>query len=110
MPGVTRPIKPTEVASAKKKLVPDYVIEAFNELIAENFVDEESTFGQDRVVARIMSMNRELTRREIFDRGYLDVESLYRNAGWSVVYDKPGYNETYDATFTFKRKRKKRKS
>ncbi len=32
---------------------------------------------------------------------WLNVEELYRAQGWTVTYDKPGYNESYPATFTF---------
>lgn len=46
----------------------------------------------------------DLLRGDVFERGYLDIEETYRKAGWSVVYDKPGYNETYDAFYTFTRK------
>ena len=31
----------------------------------------------------------------------MDIESIYRADGWGVYYDKPGYNETYTATFEF---------
>jgi len=43
-----------------------------------------------------------LNRAEIFDKGWLNVEEVYRAAGWAVEYDKPGFNESYSATFTFK--------
>lgn len=42
----------------------------------------------------------------MLDREHLDVEDVYRAAGWEVTYDKPGYNETYDATFTFRSAKK----
>jgi hypothetical protein len=31
----------------------------------------------------------------------LDIEPIYREAGWIVEYDKPAYCENYDANFTF---------
>jgi hypothetical protein len=46
----------------------------------------------------------------IFEKGLLDVETVYERAGWKVTYDKPAYNETYPATFRFvalQRKEKK---
>jgi hypothetical protein len=43
----------------------------------------------------------DVERGEIFHRGWLDVEDAYRAEGWTVVYDKPGYNESYAASFTF---------
>ena len=41
--------------------------------------------------------------RVLFENHYLDVEELYRQEGWLVTHDKPGYDETYPATFTFER-------
>lgn len=43
-----------------------------------------------------------LSRQEIFDNRLLDVEDVFRSQGWKVEYDKPGYNESYPATFTFR--------
>jgi hypothetical protein len=34
----------------------------------------------------------------------MDFEPFYEKAGWKVVYDKPGYCESYAANFTFTRK------
>ena len=44
-----------------------------------------------------------LKRKEIYDKNWLDVEDVYESAGWKVEYDKPGYNENYEPTFTFSR-------
>lgn len=32
------------------------------------------------------------------------VKLVYEQYGWSVEYDRPGYNETYSTSFTFKPK------
>lgn len=32
---------------------------------------------------------------------WLNFEGAYRRAGWKVEFDKPGYNESYPATFKF---------
>ena len=37
--------------------------------------------------------------------GWLDVEGIYRKAGWDVEYDSPGYCEDYPATFKFRKKK-----
>ena len=37
----------------------------------------------------------------LYEKHYLDVEDAYRKRGWIVDYDKPAYNETYDAFFEF---------
>ena len=100
---MTKPIKPSEVLVLKKSLLPPEVIEVFNELIAENFSDGSSTFTQKEAIRRIrVALN--ISDADIFRLKFLDVEGIYRKEGWKVSYDKPGYNETYDATFTFTEK------
>lgn len=104
---MTRPIKPSELIGAKKKSFPDAVLEGFNELIVEKWDGTSSTFTQDAVIERILSKDGTLTRGSLFAKGLLDVEPVYEAAGWRVEYDKPGYCETYSATFTFKKRRAK---
>lgn len=96
---MTEPIKPSEVTRALVD-VPDFVIESFNELIQEEWNGSASKFTQDEVIEKIVSRGN-ITRYEIFEKGYLNVENFYRGAGWKVFYDKPAYSETYKAIFKF---------
>lgn len=98
----TKPITPKEVVSLKKTLIPDAVIESFNELIAENFLGDYSSFKQKDVVARMVAKG--LKTADIYKNGWLDIEDIFEKAGWKVDYDKPGYNESYDASFSFSKK------
>lgn len=98
-------VKPITPAEARGKYasrpMPDAVFEAFNELLCEkgsNYI----TIKQKDVVA--LMVKKGLKRDEIYDNCWLDIEDHYRGAGWKVEFDKPGYNETYDAYFTFQRK------
>jgi len=43
---------------------------------------------------------------DIDKNNWLDVGKIYENAGWKVEYDRPGFNESYEATFSFTAKRK----
>ncbi len=47
-------------------------------------------------------------RAVVFAKGWLEVEDIYRKAGWKVKYDKPAYSENYPATFKFERSRNRR--
>ena len=98
---MSKPITPDEVASAKRAHIPDAVFDAFNAEIAAAFTAGSATVKQDKVVQRLIDGGME--RREIFDKGYLNVEEVYRDAGWNVTYDKPAYNESYSAFFVFKK-------
>ena len=46
-----------------------------------------------------------IKKGDIFTNNWLDIEPLYEDIGWKVTYDKPGFNETYEATFTFDKKK-----
>jgi len=99
------PISPDEVSAVKSLSFPDEVIEVFNALIAENWTGSSARVLQSEAVSRIAA-SLGISRQACFDLNYLDVEDLYRDQGWEVDYDKPGYNESYPATFSFaKRKR-----
>ena len=98
------PITPEEVIERKQKEIPDDVFEVFNALIAKKFDGNSSHIKQKHVVE--MLVDRGYKSTTIFDEHWLDVEDIYRKAGWEVKYDKPAYNENYDAYFVFSKPRK----
>lgn len=100
MPG---PIKPDDVEKAKIRAIPEEVFEVFNALIVREWDGRQSIVKQDEAAERI-AKTLQISEEEVFSLHYLDVEQAYREAGWSVKYDKPGYNESYPSTFHFKRK------
>jgi hypothetical protein len=103
---VIKPISPKEIGAYKAKVFPDFVLESINELIAENFTNSRAVVLQKDIIARISSKmdgdSYDMKRKMIFDKGWLNFEEIYRDSGWKVSYDKPAYNENYDANFTFK--------
>jgi hypothetical protein len=101
---MNRPITPKEAAGLKQSQIPEEVYNAFNELITKNLRHGYACFRQDDVVKLIkrnMQLNPEM-RQELFDIQWLNIEEIYRKAGWKVEYDRPGYNENYPASFSFK--------
>jgi hypothetical protein len=111
-----RPISPAEARQLKAHVLPDFVFRAFNACILKHFDGKVATFDQDEVIKQIQDEWRRtgaatideagcgdrLTSREaIFENKYLDVELAYEQLGWKVLYDKPAYNESYAAYFTF---------
>lgn len=110
-----KPITPSEVAQTKGSVLPPEVIQAFNELIASYCIDGCAVLKQEDVIERIIQLmaisnpdtDRAILRPLIFEKGWLNVEPLFEAAGWKVEYDKPGYCETYPATFTFIKRRKR---
>ena len=95
-------ITPQEASKSRVCSIPDAVFKVFNDMIVANFDDREASFCQEEVVKVLVKKGYK--RNEIYENNWLDVEPFYRKAGWKVEYDKPGYNETYPATFTFRAK------
>jgi hypothetical protein len=93
------PITPEAAKAAKEGQIPDIVFDAFNRCITKHLDEGESEFTVNEVVAVIVSLG--LNREDIFTNKWLDVEDIYRGAGWNVIFDKPGFNESYDAYFRF---------
>lgn len=94
------PITPEEVVELKRTTIPEEVFDAFNEEIAKRWTGRSAHVCQSDVIDRITDALG-VSSQEIYDEHWLDVESVYEEAGWEVVYDKPAYNESYPATFTF---------
>jgi len=104
---MTKPLSPHDVHIAKKDVIPDQVIEAFNELIAENYTNGKAVILQTDAVNRIcekMGLEDDATRI-VYDKGWLNVEELYRSEGWAVKYDSPVAwgGEDFEAYFEFRK-------
>lgn len=100
--ATVEPIRPDEIRS---RPIPDTVIEIFNRLIEQGWNGHRSVVNQRDAADRI-STAMEIELGEVFARGLLDVEDTYRQAGWNVVYDKPGFNESYKPHFIFSKPEK----
>ena len=97
-----QPITPAEVAQLFVETIPDEVIQAFNECITENWngSSNEATITQRDVVSKICNLMG--IDKSDFNYKWLNIEPLFMQSGWQVEYDKPGFNESYEATFCFK--------
>lgn len=102
--GRIKPITPEEVIKHKEETIPDFVFEAFNHMIKETFKSGSARVLQKDVVGYIVKNNDNVSSEKIYKNGWLDIEKIYRKHGWVVTYDKPAYNETYDAYFVFDKK------
>lgn len=96
---MSEPITPQLATRVKEINIPEPVINTFNWLIGEAFDGHRAIVYQKEVVEKLVASG--IPRSEIFAKHYLDVEKLYERAGWIVEYDKPAYNEEYDAFFKF---------
>lgn len=98
--AMSKAIEPSEAVERARNELPPKVYEAFNDLIVKNLRGKRSVVTLKEATAAVCSA-LDLPAQEVRRRGYLDVEDYYRKAGWRVVYDRPAYNETYEATFEF---------
>lgn len=97
-----KPITPSEVTAGKEATLPDEVISSFNEAISE-YWNGTSSIVRQSYIQELIAFRLGISVNLVIENGYLDVEEIYRNAGWSVTYDKPAYNESYQATFEFRK-------
>lgn len=99
---MTKPIRPDQVGSLSAEQIPGAVFEAFNIEIAAAFDNGSAIVNQERVVDRLLAGG--MQRKEIFSNCWLNVEEAYRDAGWKVRYEKPGFNESGPALFHFSKR------
>jgi len=99
-------ISPDEILLEEQ--IPEFVIQAVNNLLKLKFMGGEAYIYQDDIMKEALKLcpDPEITRQDIFNNKWMDFEPLFENNGWSVRYDKPGYNESYRANFTFTKKKK----
>lgn len=98
---VVKPITPEEVSAQKMLKMPPAVIEAFNELISENYRNGRATIKLDDAYDRVGSMGVNVNDAERF--GWMDVEPIYRDAGWNVTFEKSGFNEPGPSFYVFRK-------
>lgn len=94
-------MSPKEIMGSLDTIIPEVVIQAVNNLLKKGYRGDSVTLRQSDIVAEIIRLDNNITSHQAFDSKWLDFEALFERAGWKVVYDKPGYNETYPATFEF---------
>jgi len=100
-----KPFSPDDVKVERVKTFSPDVVDAINKLLVRKSTGSSSiSFTQDEAIDAI-SVATGYSRDQIFDKHLLDFEDVYRAVGWKVEYDKPAYNETYNANFKFTRKR-----
>jgi hypothetical protein len=91
------PIGPEEVVSRKIEEIPGHVLAIWNQMITDAWNGHSSTIMQKTAIKRLGGTG--------LDMAWLNIEDAYRKVGWEVVYDKPGYNESYEPSFTFRKKK-----
>lgn len=113
-PPFVKPMSPSEVLANKVHVLPPEVIRAVNQLLTERFDGHQARFNQEEIVNKIIYMFADLdtngrggsvncTKEKIYEKHWLDFEPIYRQEGWVVEYDNPGYNESYTPNWKFRK-------
>lgn len=103
-----KPLSPDEALQKKIISIPDEIIEAVNEFLIQNAHESSITIKQDEILELALEKfaitQPNITRELIFKNKWMDFEDSFRKSGWNVLYDKPGYSESYSAYFKFTKK------
>ena len=100
------PIKPKDIMNNLSDVIHPAVIKAVNELLKDKYRGSSTSIKQKEIVAKAISLCSEITKDEIFEKKWMDFESIFRKAGWDVHYHSPDYTEnSYDEYFTFSAKK-----
>ena len=106
-------ITPEEAEKARKSSIPDYVFQAFNELLTENFYNVGTIIYQHEALKRILSLYPSIIENDkdsivnsLFVNHWLDVEKFYERSGWEVTFYEPSYYEDFDPYYKFIPKKK----
>lgn len=102
---MSKPITPFEAKLKRTITIPNEVYDSFNELIVKELNGNTAVIKQKDIVSLIKEKTGHEENSIIFKNKWLDIEEEYIKSGWSVIYDRPGFNESYEPTFTFKMKR-----
>ncbi len=103
MTNKVKPITPAEARQKQVEQIPDFVFEAFNELIAQKIGDHKSVtiLLKDAIGLIMKKAPPNTTENMLLASNWLDVEQAYSDAGWRVGFDSPGYGDSYPSQFKF---------
>jgi len=100
------PIKPKDIMDNLSDVIHPAVIKAVNELLKEKYRGSQVSITQKAIAAKAVSICSDITKDEIFEKKWMDFETIFRKAGWDVRYHSPDYTENYyDEYFTFSAKK-----
>jgi hypothetical protein len=101
---LVKPFTPAEAQASQSNRIPDVVITAVNQLLAEKYTNYVIRFTQPELEQKLSTLGVSKTAISLmYENHQFDFESAFRQFGWIVEYDRPGYNESYAPSYTFKR-------
>ncbi len=105
-----KPITPAEVKNKKIDSIQPEMIQAANELIVKKFNGHSASIKKNDLIERYCKIkgvsNTEKLRGTLYEDHQLDIEGIFRQAGWSVNFESPSYGDSnFDDYYEFKLKK-----
>ena len=99
----THAISPAEAFVLHEKQIPPGVFQCWNELIIKNYISKKSVFviKQDDIIA-LITETLSVSRQDVFNNGWLEVEQYYSKSGWTVQYESPDRGDNWSPFFRFR--------
>ena len=95
-----KPLSPADILKEKREFFNETVLEVVNDFLRKKITSSGTAFIlQCEVVTALVE--RGLDSKLIFAENLLDFEPAFEAVSWRVVYDRPGYNEDYEPSWTF---------
>lgn len=95
--SIGRPITPEETITYPAEVIPSIVFDTINEMIVEKIVRGSVHLKLSEV------RNRLLGKNVAENLSFVTVFDSYKQSGWDVYYDAPGYhNGTYETYWRLK--------
>ena len=85
--GQVEPVSPREIRANNPK-IPDIVILVVNALLQKNYLPEGIIISVNELVDLLVSDG--LLRNDVYEKGWLNFESVFQKQGWTVVFKNEG--------------------
>lgn len=95
-----QPLPADQIDSSKPYEIPELVIVLINNMLREVW-DNGSAILFTKDIMQKLKLVFNKTEQEILQMHWLDIEPIYRKAGYNVEYIKPAYGEQGDSYFKF---------
>lgn len=102
-----KPIKPDEILDNRENIIHPNIFVVINDMLKKKYTHYNTSVDikQNDIIKAFLEITPDFKRQQIFDEHHLDFEEVYRQYGWSVKFDQPGWDENYDTRYTFTKKK-----
>tara|TARA_R110000772_G_scaffold101997_2_gene202595 strand:+ start:128 stop:472 length:345 start_codon:yes stop_codon:yes gene_type:complete len=106
--GIVKPISPDEIMDNLESIIPSFVIEAVNNLLKDKYRGGRTSIKAKDIIEEALRLSVlkvdsvKVTREMIYDKKWMDFETIYRANGWKVSFEKSTYGDTnFDSYYEF---------